>query len=229
MTRLDEKSWMTARATTVELRRQFRRSRRALTITEQSSHANAVTRAVINSGLLLSASSCGIYFAQHEDGELDTLPLLSRLWSFSKIVGCPVIGPRRSMGLWQVTPDSRLITNRYGIPEPCTHGQDAARFLNPLRMSVLFMPLVAFDDQGTRLGMGAGYYDRYLGRLPSSLRPLVIGLAHEVQRAANTLERRPWDIPLDGVVTDAGWQPFSSRAKVSASSDRGAPINSLTS
>ena len=205
---------MTKQATISVLRRQFRRSRQVLTHAEQLKNANAVTRAVINSGILFSASTCGIYFAQCEDGELDTLPLLSRLWSFSKVVGCPVIGPQQSMDFYRVTPQTRLLTNRYGIPEPRTHGTGAARFLNPLSVSVLFLPLVAFDDRGTRLGMGAGYYDRYLGRLDARLRPLVIGLAHEVQRAAATLERQPWDIPLDGVVTEAGWQAFGSRANL---------------
>ena len=207
---------MTEQATTSVLRRRFRRSRRLLTHAEQLSHANAVTRAVINSGILYSASTCGIYFAQIDDGELDTLPLLSRLWSFSKIVGCPVIGPQQGMDFYRVTPQTRLLTNCYGIPEPRTHGTGAARFLNPLTLSVLFMPLVAFDDRGTRLGMGAGYYDRYLDRLDGRLRPLLIGLAHEVQRATATLERQPWDIPLDGVVTEAGWQAFSSRANLGA-------------
>jgi 5-formyltetrahydrofolate cyclo-ligase len=81
---------------------------------------------------------------------------------------------------------------------------------------VLFMPLVAFDDSGSRLGMGAGYYDRYLGRLPGGLTPLLVGLAHEAQRSNTPLPGNPWDVPLDGVVTENGWQPFSPRAKVFA-------------
>jgi 5-formyltetrahydrofolate cyclo-ligase len=79
---------------------------------------------------------------------------------------------------------------------------------------VLFLPLVAFDDHGNRLGMGAGYYDRYIGRQPAGLRPLLVGLAHETQRASADLPARSWDARLDAVVTEAGWQAFSARAKV---------------
>ena len=82
--------------------------------------------------------------------------------------------------------------------------------MHPLGLSLLFMPLVAFDDQGNRVGMGLGFYDRFLGRLPATLRPRLIGLAHEVQRSPARLEHKPWDIPLDGVITEAGWQSFTT-------------------
>jgi 5-formyltetrahydrofolate cyclo-ligase len=98
--------------------------------------------------------------------------------------------------------------------EPGTRGTGAGTYLNPLAVSLLFIPLVGFDSAGTRLGMGAGYYDRYIGRLPPASRPLLVGLAHEVQRSERPLTREPWDIPLDAVVTESGWQPFSLRAKV---------------
>jgi 5-formyltetrahydrofolate cyclo-ligase len=65
--------------------------------------------------------------------------------------------------------------------------------------------------------MGAGYYDRFLGRLPQAMRPLTVGLAHEIQRAPEGLEQAPWDAPLDAVATEAGWQAFSRRAMVLAS------------
>jgi len=195
-------------------RRQLRRKRRSLDAGTQIDHAESVARAVVNTGILHSASTCGIYLAHLSDGELDTLPLLSRLWSMSKTVGCPVISSEGTMDLYRVTPSTRLIANRYGILEPSTRGRGAGRFMNPLSLSVLFMPVVGFDEAGTRLGMGAGYYDRYIGRLSHTLRPLLIGLAHEVQRAGSPLPRKSWDVPLDAVVTESGWQPFSTRAKV---------------
>jgi 5-formyltetrahydrofolate cyclo-ligase len=137
----------------------------------------------------------------------------------SKVVGCPVIGASAAgkaleMDLYRISPRTRLVSNRYGMLEPATRGIRAGRYLNPLALSVLFMPLVAFDDQGTRLGMGAGYYDRYIGRLSHTLRPLLVGLAHEAQRSDQALPRNPWDVPLDAVVTETGWQAFSARAKV---------------
>ena len=189
-----------------QLRRRFRNARRSLGYAAQAAHAEAAARAVANTRVLLMADVCGAYFTQ-DDGELDSLPLVSRLWAAGKTVGVPVLSGRGEMDFYQVKPDTPLVANRYGIPEP-----RKGRYLNPLSLSVLFMPLVAFDDQGNRLGMGAGYYDRYLGRLPSNLRPLLVGLAHAVQHSPDPLPRQSWDVPLDAVATEAGWRSLSLRA-----------------
>jgi 5-formyltetrahydrofolate cyclo-ligase len=201
--------------TVPKLRKRFRARRRALTPAAQLDHAERVARAVVSSGAAFNITSCGIYFAFHPDGELDTLPLLSRMWSMSKTVACPVIGRGYAMDFYRVSPTTRLVANRYGIFEPATRGPRSGVYLRPLALSTLFMPLVAFDETGTRLGMGAGYYDRYIGRLSPALRPLLIGLAHEVQRSTEPLERQVWDVPLDAIVTESGWQALSTRAKVS--------------
>ena len=115
------------------------------------------------------------------------------------------------MTFYTLAPKTATVNARYGLTEPRTFGAGAGSYVHPLSLTVLFVPLVAFDEQGQRLGMGAGYYDRYLGRIPHTLRPLVIGLAHELQRSGDLLNAAPWDVPLDGVVTEAGSQPFSPR------------------
>ena len=207
---------MTAAAANRALRLNARRSRRKIGPERQTEHAEAAARAVLTSGIMAKATRVGLYFSQATDGELDTLPLLSRLWAAGKCVAVPVVGAEGQMDFYRVTPRTALAHNRYGIIEPRTRGARAGRFIRPLSLNVLFMPLVCFDDTGSRLGMGAGYYDRFLGALPASMRPLTIGLAHEVQRSAERLERQPWDVPLDAVATEAGWRAFSQRAKVLA-------------
>jgi 5-formyltetrahydrofolate cyclo-ligase len=52
--------------------------------------------------------------------------------------------------------------------------------------------------------MGGGYYDRTLAYLASRTfwrKPKLIGIAHDLQKV-NKLKNEPWDIPLDGVVTE---------------------------
>ncbi len=201
-------------AHTRKVRASARRARRAIGPERQAEHAEAASRAVLSSGVMFRASRVGLYFSQAADGELDTLPLLSRLWASGKCVAVPVVGRTGEMDFYRVTPRTALTHNRYGIIEPRTRGTRAGRFVSPLALDVLFVPLVAFDDAGSRLGMGAGYYDRFLGAQPPSMRPLTVGLAHEVQRSADALERQPWDVPLDAIATEAGWQAFSPRARV---------------
>ena len=64
----------------------------------------------------------------------------------------------------------------------------------------------AFDARGARLGMGAGFYDRhfsFLLRRGAWRRPRLVGLAYGFQQVSR-LPQEPWDVPLWGVVSDAG-------------------------
>ena len=62
---------------------------------------------------------------------------------------------------------------------------------------VLFMPLVAFTARGDRLGQGGGFYDKWLGAHPETIR---IGLAWDMQEVPE-LPVEPHDMGLTAVVT----------------------------
>jgi 5-formyltetrahydrofolate cyclo-ligase len=183
------------------LRRRFRRLRRGIGRRAQQAHAQAVARHFVVAGLARRARTVGLYCAA--DGELDLAPLLVRLLAMRVRTALPVVGDHGTMTFHRCDAHTRLTPNRFGIPEPA----GAAR-LPLMAIDLLLVPLVAFDAHGTRLGMGAGYYDRCLGRLPSRLRPRLIGVAHEVQRSPDPLPREAWDVPLHGVLTENGWQRF---------------------
>lgn len=111
----------------------------------------------------------------------------------------PVVNPHtRSMTFKRYRFGEHLRPNRFGILEPGSK----APALAIEALDVVLMPLVGYDLQGNRLGMGGGFYDRAFARLRRR-RPLRIGLAHSLQQVAR-LERAPWDIPLHGVCTEGG-------------------------
>jgi 5-formyltetrahydrofolate cyclo-ligase len=62
---------------------------------------------------------------------------------------------------------------------------------------VLFMPLVAFTAEGHRLGQGGGFYDKWLGAHPDTIR---FGLAWDMQEVPD-LPIEPHDMHLTGVIT----------------------------
>lgn len=66
---------------------------------------------------------------------------------------------------------------------------------------VIFAPLLAFDRSLTRLGQGAGHYDRALSLLDNSI---VIGLAWSAQEA-DELPSDPWDQKMDAILTEREW------------------------
>lgn len=89
--------------------------------------------------------------------------------------------------------------NKYGIQEPRSIGTPK----RANRFDVILMPLVAFDRNGNRIGMGKGYYDRALQPLKhqQSTRPFLIGLAHHFQEV-KSCQAAAWDVPLDAILTD---------------------------
>lgn len=149
-----------------------------------------------------------LYMASTE--ELDVGELLERACRRKRVVYLPVIiGRRKPLTFRRAT--RRWATNRYGIREPA-RGEPVcqARFL-----SVVVMPLVAFDAQGHRLGMGGGYYDRTMAfrRLRCAWRrPLLIGAAYACQEVTQ-LQAMAWDVPLDAVVTEKGWLAVQGAAR----------------
>lgn len=86
--------------------------------------------------------------------------------------------------------------NRFGILEPYMQ----VDFVHPVLVDMVMVPLLAFDDQGNRLGYGAGYYDQFL----SLIRPacIKIGLCFELGHMSSPLPVEPHDVPLDFVVTE---------------------------
>lgn len=187
------------------LRRHFRGLRRAIDDDAQAEHAAAIERHFFTSGLALAGRTVGLYVAS--DGEPDLSTLRRRLIASRKRVALPVVRRDGRMEFFRVKRQTRFVVGRFGILEPAP----GAAYVAPMGIDLLLMPLVAFDDAGNRLGRGAGYYDRFLGRLPPPLRPRLIGIAHEVQRSAEPLPADGWDVPLHGVLTEAGLRTFQPR------------------
>jgi 5-formyltetrahydrofolate cyclo-ligase len=196
---------MTSTATSkASLRRRFRALRRGLSKAERDLHATAISQHLIRSNLLLRCKRVGVFMAA--DCEPDTLPIIGRLWAMNKRVGLPVIRDvGETLEFFSFEPGMNLVSGRFDIPVP----PDEAAWLPLLSLDLILAPLVAFDDHGTRLGMGGGYYDRTLGPVNAALRPGLIGLAHDVQRSAEPLPRTANDVPLHAVITESGLHTFN--------------------
>jgi 5-formyltetrahydrofolate cyclo-ligase len=181
--------------------------RLALPPLQQQQHADSIARHASTSGLPLCFSRFAAYWPN--DGEVDTGPLIARLMEHGKDVALPILATNR-LKFYAFDPDVPLVNNKYGIPEPATRGKSPWPLF---AIGAVFLPLVAFDARGFRLGMGGGYYDRtfaYDRIIASRMRPLLIGIAHGLQET----ERLPvadWDVPLDGVLTESGFRSFTPR------------------
>jgi 5-formyltetrahydrofolate cyclo-ligase len=188
-------------------RKQLRARRRALSEAERIARSDALYRRLSRQGLFHNSERIAVYLP--EDGEVETQPLIEHAWSLGKKVYLPVLIPFDHNRLWfaRYEAGTRLVNNRFGIAEPeIVHRQRIAA----QALDVVLTPLVGFDADGNRLGMGGGFYDRsfeFLLHRQHWRKPHLVGLAYEFQQL-NELPARPWDVPLSAVATDTHWFRF---------------------
>ncbi|MDN6180321.1 MAG: 5-formyltetrahydrofolate cyclo-ligase [Halomonas subglaciescola] len=197
------------------LRRELKRRRRALSPRQQRAAAAQLCRRLKTLPELLRARRVSLYLPL--GGEIDPQPLLRWLYRRDVSVYLPVLRPFAANSLWFVAyrPDTPMVKNRFGIREPAAAFSAHRRNRLPAwALDALIVPLVGFDQDANRMGMGGGFYDRTLSfmrhRRPA---PALIGVAHACQQVAQ-LPVEPWDIPLTTIATDAGTlRPSARNAK----------------
>ncbi|MBC3257018.1 MULTISPECIES: 5-formyltetrahydrofolate cyclo-ligase [Pseudomonas] len=187
-----------------QLRRMLRKARRALTPSEQRQAALGLYRQLAQHPLFRRAKHISLYLPT--DGEIDPRLLLRAAQRRGKATYLPVLSawPRTKMVFQRVRRGDKLSPNRFGILEPRVNAHQQRKVW---ALDLVLLPLVGFDSEGGRLGMGGGFYDRslaYLARRKSWRKPTLLGLAHECQQV-DRLAQASWDVPLAGTVTDKHW------------------------
>lgn len=188
------------------LRRTLRARRRAVGPAQRREAAKRLAAIADRARLLRPGKRIALYLPLPE--EIDTAPLMERARRRGCLIHLPRIVDTRANRMVFVDARGPWRRGRWGILEPERTVRIPTR-----RLQIVFMPLVGFDGQGNRMGMGKGFYDRALAfrRLhPRNRRPLLVGLAFECQ-GVDALPSRPHDIPLDLLITEAGLRRFASR------------------
>jgi 5-formyltetrahydrofolate cyclo-ligase len=136
--------------------------------------------------------------------EFDPRRMIEVISQVKKICYLPVLDCKNPMGkslsFVRYQEGDPLQLNRYDIYEPINH----EHLIDPLSLDLVLVPLIAFDLHGTRLGTGGGYYDRTFSQLKNREKPMLCGLAFDAQ-LADLLPRGPFDVPLNGVITESGF------------------------
>ncbi|MDX3774452.1 5-formyltetrahydrofolate cyclo-ligase [Chromatiaceae bacterium AAb-1] len=185
------------------LRQHIRKLRRALSPEQQQQASRLLVQQFFSVPLFARQQHIAVYLSN--DGEADTTPLINALWQAGKQLYLPVLHPFSTGSLLfiEYTPSTPLYPNRFGIPEP----QLQCHKICPLpELDLILTPLVAFDQQGNRLGMGGGFYDRTLATSSLQRKPYLAGIAHQCQQVAQ-LPSASWDVPLPVIITpEKIWQ-----------------------
>ena len=178
----------------------MRQARRRLDNNTEVSTANKLLGVIARRPEFRCASRVALYLAH--GGEIDPAPIKRLAEISGKRCFLPALHPLKYNRFYFLPHQSGQVlqSNRFGIEEPPLH---LHRIAPAWTMDIIFLPLVAFDRTGNRLGMGGGFYDSSLAfvRRKSGRTPLLIGLAHSFQQV-DELEPAVWDIPLHAVATE---------------------------
>jgi len=135
--------------------------------------------------------------------EVRTDGILKRCWSLGKKVCVPAFDRKKDdYGMAWLRRADGVKKGAFGIREPAR-----IRWADAGEIDVMFVPAVAFDRSGRRLGHGAGYYDRLLAG-GTAFR---VGLAFEEQMV-DEVPAGARDVPVDLVVTEQGIYPRSGNS-----------------
>ncbi|MGF1741315.1 5-formyltetrahydrofolate cyclo-ligase [Vibrio profundum] len=186
------------------LRTRVRTKRRELSLEQRQQDALELAASFSQLPVVQQSQHIALYLSN--DGELDTQPLFERLWQQGKKTYLPVLHPfsKGQLLFLHYHRESVMSTNRYGIAEPKL---DQRLIIPASQLNLICVPLVAFDSDGNRLGMGGGYYDRTLEPWFSTGRgPEPIGIAYDCQ-FVDAIPAEAWDIPLPMIATPTKtWQ-----------------------
>ncbi len=183
------------------IRQRIQQQRKNLSKTQQHLASQSVLQQIKQCPEIHIAKNIAIYLSHN--GEIDTYPIIQWLWQQEKNVFLPVIHPfSKGHLLFQTyTAKHPLIPNQYKILEPKLNVSE----IQPLhQLDLILTPLVAFDDNGHRLGMGGGYYDRVFSQTQARR----VGIAHDCQYQPN-LPTADWDKSLHTIITPTKMQRFS--------------------
>jgi 5-formyltetrahydrofolate cyclo-ligase len=187
-----------------ETRRQLRARRRDLPREQRLAAERSIHRTLDRLRIWRRGHRIAVFLGMPD--EVDLRPCFSAAWRRGVGLYVPrILDLRRAeMTFVPLDRDAPLARNRYGIDEPVVA---IGRRVAALNLDTVLVPLLGFDANGHRLGMGAGFYDRALrrrlDRANAFRRPLLVGVAYAAQQVER-IPRESWDVPLDLVVTERG-------------------------
>lgn len=171
-----------------KLRADYKNRRKSISDLSLSNSSGAIAKAALQ----LPIWDCRyfhIYLSIPQQKEIDTSVLISILKENDKIVVIPKVDSGHSLKHYLLDDTTEFKVNMWNIAEP-VEGVE----IPPEKIDVVFIPLLAFDQQGNRVGYGKGFYDRFL----SECRKDVVKIGLSLFEAEDLIEDvEESDVPLD--------------------------------
>lgn len=177
-----------------ELRRKYKAIRK--NVSERAEKNENIAQNLITSDLWRQAKVVALYLSFCS--EVSTEDIVRQGWREKKIIAAPVTDEQSyAMDFYRIEEDSVTSRAGLGMAEPTA---EADKIILPQEIDLCILPGIAFDQEGHRIGMGKGCYDRYLPKLRSET--VKVALAYEAQVADESLSYEEFDVLMDYIVTE---------------------------
>lgn len=194
-----------------KLRRKKVSARDSLTKEQRREKSEMIVRHILDSEIFKKAKTVMLYRSVRGEVQLDTLPDFAP----DKRYVYPLCIDKTQMRAYKsdLAEEQAWKKGAFGIPEPNPAYADE---VDPEQINLVICPCTAFDRNHNRLGMGAGYYDRYLEKCENAY---LVAVAYDVQEA----EEVPvceYDVKMQAVITEAGirYETISADAELNPAS-----------
>ncbi len=184
-------------------RQQKRQQRRALSDTARTRYSRDICETFLHTQTYQRAQRLAVYLPLKE--EVDVRAIIERAVADGKQPYLPVVIARnQALQFAPYSPLTPLTKDAIGMVIPDV---PMSSYCTVSALDVVITPLVAFDAQCQRIGMGGGFYDRTFAQLydypadTTPAQPQKLGVAFEIQRLAH-IKRQTWDIALDSVISE---------------------------
>ena len=175
----------------VFFRQLFKKHRSELTDNEVKDLNKAIFKNLMKTDLL-KKTYYHIYLSNYLNNEVETDEVIKLLFKKNKRVYVPKIIGENLIHI-EINKDTTYSENHFSIREPSSTNTS-----DPMIFDVVFIPLLAYDKSGERVGYGGGYYDRFLLNTKKNVLKVGLSFFEPVEKILNVEEH---DIKLDYVIT----------------------------
>ena len=177
------------------LRKEALRRRRSLTAAERQEKSRLIAEKLLTDDRIRSARTVLGFFSMKDEVEMEDI--LRHLLDMGKKVALPLVTGPGIMEAVELKSFADLVPGDFNIP---TVREDAREIIAPHELGCIIVPAVAFSDEGYRLGIGGGFYDRYLVRAEKTDRLAVVFDCQIFP--AEGFPREEYDQQVDSVFTE---------------------------
>lgn len=176
-------------------RKELLQARRSLRLYNRALFSRIIQEKIEDLPAYQQAETCFLFVGMPD--EVATKALILKALEAGKKVCLPYIVDKNSHDM-QATLINSWDDLEVGAYNILTVKQDLLKFVDPKSIDFILVPAVGFDIDGYRLGMGGGFYDRYLEK---ATKAITCGCVYECQ-VVNNLVKDSHDAKVDYIITE---------------------------